>query len=360
MAELKTLAQTDPEFLSYLRGTFSRTHRALPVKSLNVSTPLETVTFEIVPVADIKTPSFFKLWGEVFRFRNFIYVLFPLYLILTKNAFDEVEFDPILAALSGLGALFLTLGAFLLNDYYDHIKGVDRIHPESGSQAIQKGWVTAAATKSWALTYLCFGFLLGAPSLWVFPELLPVVSVPALVAFLAWISPRLGLKYKRGAEIVVFLLFGPFLTVGYQMSIGAGFDLEAVWIGCLTGWHFVFLVQLKNFESLMVNSQVGFENTMSFLGFERGRRVLELWWFSFIAFMAVYQWIYHSKEWFLGFVILPVIFSLGFLISLRKLKSSVGSRVAHVVRLGRTGALLTLILWTLQTFFYWLVIETLS
>lgn len=360
MREFKTLSKTDPEFLAYLRGTFSSTLRALPVKSLNVSTPGETVTFEIVPVKDIQRPGALKLWAQVFRLRNFIYVLFPLYLILTKNIFDEVEFDPILAILSGFGALFVTLGAFLLNDYYDHMKGVDRIHPESGSQAIQKGWVTAGATKSWAVVYLGFGLLLGLPSIWVFPELLPMVSVPAFVAFLAWISPRLGLKYKRFAEIVVFLLFGPLLTVGYQTAIGAGFDIEALWIGILTGWHFVFLVQLKNFESVMVNSQAGFENTMSYLGFERGRRALEVIWFAFIALMAGYQWVYHSKDWFLGFVILPVIFSLGFLISLRRLKSPVGSRIREVMRMGRVGALLTLILWTLQTLFYWLVIETLA
>lgn len=357
MLQLKTLSKNDPEFRAYLTGSFSRTLRALPVKSLNVSTSSESVTFQLVPVTEIVKPSFLRLWAQVFRLHNLIYVLFPLYLILTKATLDEVGFDPLLALLSGLGAVSVTLGAFLLSDYFDHMKGVDRVHPQSGSRAIQNGWVTAGATKSWALIYLCLGLILGLPALWVFPELLVMVSVPALVAFLAWISPRFGLKYKCGAEVAVFLLFGPLLTVGYQIAIGAGFDLESIFLGCLTGMHFVFLVQLKNFRSLVVNSQAGFGNTMSFLGFERGKRLLEVYWLGFIVLMAIYQWFYHSPEWFLGFVILPVVFSLGFLLSLRRLKSPLGSRLESVVGMGHKAALLTLILWTLQTFFYWLVIE---
>jgi 1,4-dihydroxy-2-naphthoate octaprenyltransferase len=355
--EFKTLSSRDPEFHSYLRGTFSKTERALPVQSLNVDTESETVTFQIVPVKDIPRPGFFSLWAQVFRVRNFLYVLFPLYLIIVKNSFDEVPWDPDLAWLATFGALSLMIGAFLMNDYLDHVKGVDRVHPEAGSRAIQKGWVTAESTRRWSWFYLVLGGFLGLPAVWVFPELLWLLSIPALVALLSWIFPRIGLKYRRGAEFVVFLLFGPLLTLGFQIAIGGGFDLEALWIGVLTGWHFTFLVHLKNFESIMVNSQAGFGNTMAHLGFERAKRYLEIWWIAFIALMAAYQWIFHSPDWFLGMAVVPVVFSFPFLLELRKLKSPAGSSLAKTVKLARTAALLTLLVWALQSFWYWLVIE---
>ena len=355
--ELKTLSKQDPEFDSYLRGTFSTQFRALPVQSLNVNTQSEKITFEIWPIQKIRRPSFFKMWSQVFRFRDLVYVLFPLYIILVKNIIDDVVWDPLLALLSALGALSLTMGAFLFNDYLDHMKGVDRIHPRSGSRAIQKGWVTAEQTRTWSLIYLVVGAALGLPAVWVFPDLWILLAAPGAVALFSWAFPRVGLKYRRGAELVVFLLFGPFLTLGFQMAIGGGFDLEAIFIGILTGWHFTFLVHLKNFESLMVNTQAGFQNTISRLGFEKGKKFLEYWWFGFLVLMAVYQWFYHSSEWFLAFVVAPFVFSLGFLVSLRRLKSPAGSSLLLTVKFGRTAALLTLLVWILQSFWYWAVIE---
>lgn len=357
MAEFKTLAKADAEFDSYLRGTFSQTYRALPVETLNPNSGLEVVTFAIVPLSEIKAPAFFEKWVQIFRIRNFIYVLFPLYLILTKLTLDEDLFDPVLALLASVGALFLNLGALLLTDYFDHLSGADRLHVEFGSQAIQKGWVTAESTRRWALVYLVLGALLGLPAVWVFPELLLMILLLSIFCLWAWFSPKLGLKYKRGAEFLVFLLFGPLLTIGFQIAVGAGFDLEALCIGILTGLHFVFLLHLKNFSSLLVNSQAKFSNTVSLLGFERAKKFLEMIWFLFLLLMAGYQFVFHTPEWFLGFTILPLIFSLPFLIRLRKLNASIGSQVAEVVNLGRTSALLTMVLWILQTVFYWLVIE---
>ncbi len=355
--QFKTLSRQDPEFDAYLRGTFSKTERALPVRSLNVDTAAETVTFQIVPVNEISRPSFLSFWAQVFRVRNFVYVLFPLFLIVMKNVFDDVPWDPNLAWLSTLGALFLSLGAFLQNDYLDHFKGVDRVHPLSGSRAIQKGWVTADSLLKWSWFHLVLGALFGLPAIWVFPELLWILLPVAIMALALILFPKMGLKYRRGAEFMVFLLFGPVLTVGFQIAITGLFDLEALWIGLIAGWHYTFLVHVKNFESILVNSQGGFTNTVSYLGFEKGRKFLELCWLAFLVALAIYQWTYHGPIWSVIFSILPAVFSIPFLLNLRRLKSPVGSHLSITVRLARTAGLLTLMLWSLQCFWYWLVIE---
>ena len=355
--ELKTLSRRDPEFDAYLQGTFASDKRALPVRSLNVDSESEKVTFQLVPVHEIPLPPALRLWAQVFRLRNLVSVLFPLFLVLAKNVLDEIPWDADLAVLSILGALSLSMGAFLLNDYLDHVKGVDRVHPLSGSRAIQKGWVTADATRKWSWFYLILGGLLGAPAVFVFPELAAYLSLPAAVALLSWTFPKVGLKYRRFAEIVVFLLFGPFLTLGFQIAITGQFDLEALWIGVLAGWHFTFLVHLKNFESIMFNSQAGFTNTMSYLGFEKGRRFLELWWSGFIFLFAAYQWAYHSPEWFLILSLLLIASAAPFFLRLRRLTSPLGSQMARAIKLGRTAALLVFLVWALQCLWYWLVVE---
>src|ERR1700733_13536428 len=63
----KTLSRRDPEFLAYLDGSFSVTHLALPVSSLNVGTAREEVTFEIRDGSDVQTPSFFKTALQMIR-----------------------------------------------------------------------------------------------------------------------------------------------------------------------------------------------------------------------------------------------------------------------------------------------------
>jgi len=41
------------------------------------------------------------------------------------------------------GSLFIHIGTNLINDYYDHLSGVDTLETMSGSQVIQRGLLTA-------------------------------------------------------------------------------------------------------------------------------------------------------------------------------------------------------------------------
>lgn len=343
--------------MSYLKGTFSKTHRALPVQSLNVNTEQEKVTFSIVSINDIEIPKFVKLWSQVFRIRYFLFVLFPIFLVFTKINLDEEIFDPLLALFSVLAALLLTLGGLLLSDYWDHMTGVDRVHPELGSQAIQKGWVTAQATKNWSLIYLFLGSIFGLPALWVFPEILFLVGIPSLFLLAAWIWPGLGIKFRKGAELIVFFLFGPLLTVGFQIACGVAIDLEVVFIGFLAGLLLVVLLFLKNFSIHIVQNQAQFQSYISGLKFEKAKLVVEFLWWFFVIMMSCYQYLFHAPEWFLGFVILVILFSLPFVLNLRKLSSPLGSQMQKLVFLGRRMILLTISLWVFQALYYWIVIE---
>ena len=68
MKRLVTLTKANSEFESYLLGSFSRTERAIPVQSLNISTGAEQVTFEIVAIEEIQVPKLFSKWARFFRF----------------------------------------------------------------------------------------------------------------------------------------------------------------------------------------------------------------------------------------------------------------------------------------------------
>ena len=58
MRSLITVYRKDPSFISYIDGSFSKTHRAVPLRSLNVNSDLEQVTFELIEIGKILKPHF--------------------------------------------------------------------------------------------------------------------------------------------------------------------------------------------------------------------------------------------------------------------------------------------------------------
>lgn len=358
MAGLKTLSRQDPDFLKYLEGTFSKDERALPIQSLNVNSESESVTFQIVPVGEIQAPGFLLKWLEVFKFRYFMLLAFPAFVILVKDLFDEAEMDAYLILFSILASCCLISAANLWNDYNDHMRGLDRVHPESQKKPIQKGWVTASSTKKWAAAYLLLGVLAGLPALIVQPVLWGLVAVPGAVALWAWLSPSKGKRFRRGTEILIFLLVGPLFTTGFQLSASGGFDYETLWIGIMTGWIAVFLVHLRNFEAIMVNTQAGFQSTVVGLGFEKSKVLLASWWIllwiSFCAYQAVYT---PLLMWSVGSVVAAVLTSYAFFRRLWALKSPMGSDIESVVSLGRRMVNLFWAWWLIQCFWILLILE---
>jgi 1,4-dihydroxy-2-naphthoate octaprenyltransferase len=349
MSELLTLSKSDPRFRSYIEGTFSKEYRALPIQSLNVNTEAEQVTFKIFPVKEVEQPLLGLHWLQVLKVRNFLLVALPIFLVFVKDWMDDAIPDPITGTLSSLGAIFLMTAVNLRNDYLDHLSGLDRLHPQSELRAIQKGWVTAAQVRKWSFVYLVLGILLGLPSLLLYPKIIFLVGVLALIGIFGMTSYKMGLKYRRWSEWTVFLLLGPLLTCGIQYSLGNLLDLQTVWIGVLTGWLSVFYLHLKNFDQLMVNEQAQFGNTMAWLGFEKGKSWLLTWWILFLLLFHVYQFYFAPLVWQVIFLASSLFVTWPMVKALRKLKSPLGSQMKTLNQLGNQALLFMIGIWILQS-----------
>lgn len=353
MTEVKTLSKGSPEFESYLLGSFSRTHRALPIQTLNANSSLETVTFEIVPVPEIKRPSFAILISHLLKVRAFILILFPVYLILVKNNADGTIEDPMVVLVSTFGILSAYIAVNLRNDYTDHMKGLDRINRQAGSRVIQKGWMTASEVRSFAHFFVVLAFFLAGLVIFAFPMVIGVVLLTTMVGIWAQFLKKGSFKYHKGGEFFVFLLLGPLLTTGYQISISGFWDIESLYLGIIWGWLVVFLQHLKNFEYIMINSQAGYQNTVTWLGFDKTKVLLKVWWLIFMAMFITYHLRYSGVFW-TWFVCTVLSFcTLPFFISLNNLRSSIGSDLLRSRRLGYNLVLITLFLWAAENIWYW-------
>jgi 1,4-dihydroxy-2-naphthoate octaprenyltransferase len=348
MTEFLTLSKSDPRFPKYIEGTFSKDHRALPLKSLNVNTSSEQVTFQILPKEKIQPPFLGLHWLQVLKIHNLLMVAFPIFLIFAKNWQNQTLRDPLSGSLGALGALFLMMAVNLRNDYLDHLSGLDRLHPRSGSHAIQKGWVTASQVRRWSFLYLVLGVLCGLPALILYPKILVIVGAFALLGIFGMTSFKMGLKYRRWSEWAVFLLLGPFLTIGMQFAMGAYFDWQSLFIGCLVGWLSVFYLHLKNFEQLMINDQAQFENTVTWLGFEKSKLWLIACWLILISGLLTEHWLRASFAWFGVMTLVSLSLSFPVIFSFWNLTSPLGSQMKKAVGWGQYSILILASLWSFE------------
>lgn len=282
-----TLTSEDKDFDSYLKGTFSGTHRAVPINSWNISTKRERVTFRVFSVKDQQTPSGVKvLWKGIrpellsLSMGPYLTTLF-FFLSAARSSF---AFDMLLAPLS---LFFLHASVFLLNDYYDHLRGVDRINRLRGSQIIQLGWVPAFQVRNWAWVSLALAALTGLPVLVAGPPLLWGISVLALFGIVGFSFLGRLVKHRGWGDALIFLCFGPLITVGVVAMEERIPSVDILKIGIIFGLMALLVFHIRQFETLMRDSQENALTSMSRWGFDRGKRYISA---EYVALIALSAW----------------------------------------------------------------------
>lgn len=164
----------------------------------------------------------------------------------------------------------------------------------------------------------------------MYQEVLILIASIVCFGLIGMMTYKVGFKYRRWSEWIVFWLLGPCLTLGIQFSVGIGFDMESLALGVLTGWLSVFYIHLKNFEQLLVNEKANFQNTMTWLGFERGRKWLCVWWLAYFILQTSYHYFYSDLVWRFIFSGITALLSVFFFFKVIHLKSPVGSSVSEL------------------------------
>ena len=355
MSDLITLPRKSAEFESYLRGSFSKELRALPLQTLNVNSPTEAVTFQILPLSAINRPGLLSRLLVIFKVRSFLWVLLPMFVVLAKNIDLGTVVDPWVVAFATVGVLFALMAMNLRNEYFDHMKGADRVLPESGTGAIQKGWVTAAEVQAYSIMWLVLALAMAALVTFAYAKVVLVALVAFNLGVWAQFQKSASFKYHIGGELSFYILIGPLLTIGYQLSMGRDWDSESMAIGAVWGLFVLFLHHVRNFLNILSSTQAGFSNTINWLGFDRSRRLLAGWWYFAVIACSAYQHFYGGfKKGLLTFAIL-VVAGIPFVQNLKKLSSPVGGQIRRVYRQGYFLFLLATGLWFLESL--WLIIR---
>lgn len=347
-----TFKKSDPDFKKYLMGDFSKTEVALPVRTLNVGTIDETITFEIVKAAEIKRPNHFEYWAHLIKLRSYLLIMVPLFFVAFKNYLDDRFFDPVSFLASSVSMLFLFAGLNLRSDLHDHISGYDRVIEPTTVKPLLKGWITGTKVSFLSWVFIFISAIMAIPTFLLENEEIRVVAVVFLLFIVGQLFKKNSFKNQRLGEVVLFLLIGPALASGYQVALGSGVDTEILFFGILWGTGVLFLMHLNNFSNLLAASQVGIHNTMTKMGFDASKKFLIVWICMLNLIWILYHYFYASTFWTWFGGITFIFWSIPTAIKFSELSSPVGSDLRVMKSTGNKNFLLMVVLLFIEQIWY--------
>lgn len=327
----RTVKKSDAGFQSYLTGLAEPNARAIPIKSYNLGTDEEAVTFELRPLSEIQTPSVAQLYAALFKLRSFVLVLFPFFFVMAQNQADA-KFDFVSAVLSLMASLALFAGLNVRNDVLDHFNGYDRVNIDLSDKPIRQGWVTAARALKISTALIGFSFLISLPILLLNPSVILVVLISAVLFVAGKFLNKNSYKNQLFGELVLLLLMGPALYAGFQLAMGVSLQTEITLFSLIWGWAALFLVHVNNFVHIMTSSQNGIKNAMTNLGFDKAQKFLILHWGLLNAFLAVFLFYFSSMVFASTAVTIMVAASAFLFFKILSIKSPMGSGLVRVKR----------------------------
>lgn len=327
-----TLTHKDPEFESYLLGTFSQSQRAIPIESFGVNTPRERVTFKVVDKSELEAPHPLVILVQSWRPSLLTFTLSPA-LVTFCYLWTQGQILYPWLILNGLLVLLCFHGAaFLLNDYFDHYKGWDRMSQKRGSQVIQKGWMTAHSLWRWGVASLIIGGVVGLPILWTHPQQLGVLALVVGVALPSFSGRHWSLKSAGLGDVFLFLCLGPLLTYGCAVTISGQSSFFILYLGLIYGLLSLVTYQVRQLERLFLEVRGSSGTLLSRLGFDRSKVLI----FSEITcvgllLMGLY-WVGKWGAWI--FLLIGVLLVCGWpiLLKLKKASSPLSSELIAVGR----------------------------
>ncbi|HKA55461.1 MAG TPA: 1,4-dihydroxy-2-naphthoate octaprenyltransferase [Candidatus Binatia bacterium] len=194
-------------------------------------------------------PSRVQIWIEATRPFSFTASVTPVLIGSVLGAIDgPFSFGRFLLALCG--ALFIHIGTNLINDYYDHLSGVDTLETVSGSQVIQRGLLTAEEVYWGGIVKFAIGSVFGLILVGLCGWPILALGVVSVLAGYFYTANPLSLAYIALGEATVFIFMGPVIVVGAYYVQREAFALTPFLLSLPVGCLVAAILQANNIRDL--------------------------------------------------------------------------------------------------------------
>src|SRR5256886_2678621 len=151
--------------------------------------------------------------------------------VSARTPFGYFSFLHFIAAL--LAVVALQVGANLVNDYYDYIKGIDISNPLGPGGLIQQGLIRPTRVLNFGLILLALGSLIGALVALAGGLYVYLFGLIGLLCAYFYSATARSLSSLALGELVSFCVFGPLLTLGAYMVQTGGFANRAALVSVI-------------------------------------------------------------------------------------------------------------------------------
>ncbi|MFO8065920.1 MAG: prenyltransferase [Spirochaetota bacterium] len=217
--------------------------------------------------------SAFRRWLVSLRAYSFTASLTPVGLAVAVSVGNERQIVWWTLPLFALSALLFHAGTNVLNDYYDHLHGVDGPEDTDPTHAISRGIVTPEFMRFTGHLYFVLGIGVGLPIGLVRGWVFVLAGLLAAAGAFFYTNARFSFKYAALGDVLVFLLMGPALVVMGLWALSG----HATWEGLLSALPIALLVTAilhgNNLRNLESDASAGIRTLAGILG-RRGADVL--------------------------------------------------------------------------------------
>lgn len=211
------------------------------------------------------TPSKSLVWLTAVR--PFAYTASVLTVVLgaalARYAGYPTRWGPLVITL--LGVLCFHTSANLMNDCFDHKRGLDvQVLPTSG--AIVRGWLTGRQAFRAAAALLVAGVICGLVLMWHAGPVVLLIGVIGAICALGYTTPRYCFKYGGGGDLAILLAFGVLPVFGTFWVQARHFDWLPVLWSIPLSMPAVGIVHANNWRDIARDREVGCRTLAGMLG----------------------------------------------------------------------------------------------
>lgn len=179
--------------------------------------------------------------------------------------------------ITALGVVGLHSGGNLINDYYDSF-GSDPINRyitpfSGGSRVIQNGELSAETVRNLAYACMGMGVACGLVLMYYGRPYVALLGLFGLAAAYLYSASPVQLMSKGWGELVIFLAFGPVLTLGSYYAITGQMIPKAFYVGYPLAFLITAILWINEFPDLEADTAVAKQHLVARLGLQRSRYV---------------------------------------------------------------------------------------
>ena len=169
-----------------------------------------------------------RVWWRAVRPFSFTASGTPV-LVGSAVAFATGPFSLTLFAATLVASVAIHAGTNLVNDYHDHVRGVDTPDSIGPSGVIQRGWLSAQAVRTGAVILFASSAVAGIWLIVVRGWIILLLGALSVAAGYAYTGGPLPLGYLGWGDVVVFVFMGVVITAGSYFVQTGNVSAAVVW-----------------------------------------------------------------------------------------------------------------------------------